>query len=269
MNPEHQRSGSIMGLKSCLPALALAVMSGSLYCVRSEVESLAQPGLTAPSLAAIASEAQRVAVPIKELSESPGKNLTAGLQLPNTPKTSRGNADWSSVYNFTDQAIGEQIGQSTTNPRANSWRCRGSTPLAAVPFCGLPFAATNSYGKSPSISHSKYVQCRSWILDMHVVQLYRLACVPVELLTTCPSHIQDCSKASKSEGALIMTEQTSIALNSHLPAAGMHCMNAVGQIAGLLACSRDCGKYCWGMQDDAGVIRGWHNSACPERALLR
>ena len=30
---------------------------------------------------------------------------------------------------------------------ANAWHCRASTPAAAVPYCGLPFAATNSYGE--------------------------------------------------------------------------------------------------------------------------
>ena len=30
---------------------------------------------------------------------------------------------------------------------ANPWNCRGSSPVAAVPFCGLPYAGTNSYGK--------------------------------------------------------------------------------------------------------------------------
>ena len=153
LSPGHQRSNSIMKSSSDLPALALAVLSGALLCVRSEVGSLAQSSLTATSLAAIISEAQRVAVPVKALSEAPHKNLTAGLQLPDITKTGNRSADWSSFYNFTNQAVKEQIGQSSTNPRANPWRCRGSTPLAAVPFCGLPFAATNSYGKSPRINH--------------------------------------------------------------------------------------------------------------------
>jgi len=30
---------------------------------------------------------------------------------------------------------------------ANPWHCRASDPAAAVPYCGLPYAATNSYGK--------------------------------------------------------------------------------------------------------------------------
>ena len=190
-----------MKSSSGLPALALAVMYGALLGVRSEVGSLAQPSLTATSLAAIISEAQRVAVPVKALSEAPHKNLTAGLQLPDITKTGNRSADWSSLYNFTNQAVKEQIGQSSTNPRANSWRCRGSTPLAAVPFCGLPFAATNSYGKSPRMHHHEYV--------------------PVELLTIMSLPYTKSDDASKLEGAAITAKQASLALASHLPAAGM------------------------------------------------
>ena len=42
----------------------------------------------------------------------------------------------------------------------NPWRCRGSSALAAVPYCGLPYAATNSYGNTLGTPRHKNGQTR-------------------------------------------------------------------------------------------------------------